>query len=131
MKPARSLMDLYRTETYHEINIKHKIKTNSSNTFSMCVRSIIAIELGKLLRHQTLDKKRTRETLTHPSLYKHEGDHSRRNQTETSESNCGQLPKFRRNFLLFHRLNRRRKTISRLETFPCFVRSFTESRGVS
>jgi hypothetical protein len=65
MKPARSLMDLYRTETYHEINIKHKIKTNSSNTFSMCVRSIIAIELGKLLRHQTLDKKRTRETLTH------------------------------------------------------------------
>ena len=52
MKPARSLMDLYRTETYHKINIKYKIKTNSSNAFSMCVRST----LGKLLRHQTPNK---------------------------------------------------------------------------
>ena len=40
MKPARSLMDLYRTETYHKINIKYKFKTKSSNAFSMCVRSI-------------------------------------------------------------------------------------------
>ena len=46
-KPTRSLMDLYRTETYHKINIKHKIKTNSSNAFST---------LGKLLRHETPNK---------------------------------------------------------------------------
>ena len=52
MKPARSLMDLYRTETYHKINIKYKFKTNSSNAFSMCVRST----LGKLLRHETPNK---------------------------------------------------------------------------